>query len=212
MQTLSYFFTMHIFMPWFSALGTIMVPTGGIVLAQPGPIGDKTVSTVPDHQRLGKAVLNVAKGPDVPQTGLRIPPQVMVSSALTPQMNILNISNATPQPSQKSVTTKNQDIQTESETSLQDPLMTAQSSRSLAVEYSMKTASAPVHDFRFKSPDQSRQSNDEKTNSSQILEKGACANTPAAERHYHRPAVSDYEVYLVYNNDSIHHLAGPYTS
>ena len=184
-----------------------MVPAGGIVVASSGGlIGGKALSTTPDHQSLGKTVFHVPKGQDVLQTGLPMAPQAMVTSTLTPEMNRLNISNATSQQSQKpvmaekSIATKNQNIQTEQ----QDPPMTtlAQSSRSLPVEYSTanKTTS-PQEDLRFKSPYQS-----ESMNSSQMIEKGASANTAitasraaaAADRHQHRPALSsDYEVYFL---------------
>ncbi len=184
-----------------------MVPAGGIVVAQQGPIGNKAVSTVPDHQSLGKAVFHVAKAPDVRHTGLHIPPQVVVSSTLTPQMNSLNISNATSQQPQKpvigekSIAKRDQNIQTDyTELLQQDHPMTklAQSRRSLPVENSYKAASAPQHDFRFKSPDQTR------PNLSQMTEKGTCAHTAsmatatAADRQQHRPAVSsDPEVFLI---------------
>lgn len=198
---------MQIFIP-ISDPGAIMVPAGGIVVAQPGSMGNKAVATVSDHQSLGKAVFHVAKGPDVRHTGLQMAPQVMVSSTLTPQMNSLNISNATYQQSketvtaEKSVAKRDQNVQTEdTETLQQDHPMTtvAQSSRSLPVEYSNKMVSAPQDDFRFKSPDQSR------PNSSQIMEKGAYAKTASmvatatADRQQHRPAVSsDPEVLLIY--------------
>ncbi|XP_078354207.1 uncharacterized protein LOC144638813 isoform X1 [Oculina patagonica] len=178
-------------------MGAIMVPAGGIVVAQQGPIGNKAVSTVSDHQSLGNAVFHVAKGHDVRHTGLHIPPQVVVSSTLTPQMNSLNISNATSQQPQKpvigekSIAKRDQNIQTDdTELLQQDHPMTklAQSRRSLPVENSYKTVSAPQDDFTFKYPDQTR------LNSSQIMEKGACAHTAsmaaAADKHQHRPAVS----------------------
>ena len=191
-----------------------MVPAGGIVVAQPRQIVNQAVTTVTDHQSLGKPVFHVVKGPDVRQTGLQITPQGMVSTTLTPEMNKLNISNAISQQSQKSVigeksvAKKDQNIQTDgTETLQQDPPMRtlAQSSGRLPIEFSFKTVSAPQDVFRFKSPaDQLRQSNNEKTSSSVIMEKVACGTTAsmgsaaAADRHQHRPAVSsDYTVLLL---------------
>ncbi|KAJ7383829.1 hypothetical protein OS493_025701 [Desmophyllum pertusum] len=58
-------------------MGTIMVPAGGIVVAKPGPMGDKAtcISTASEQPSSGKAVFHVVKGPDARQPGLPSAPQ-----------------------------------------------------------------------------------------------------------------------------------------
>lgn len=214
-------------MPCLSDPGAIMVPGGGIAVAQPGVIANKAVSTASivghpgpigrstaistasDHQSLRKTVFHVAKGPGAWHAGLPIVPQMnmLVPQTLTPQLNSLNISSATTQQLQKPVIAagkstgiRDQDAQTEAtETSQQaPPIMTLQERRrSFPVEYSNKITPLPHEGGRFKSPDQTRQSHDAKTSSSQIKEKGACANTADVDGHRHSSGVSsDYEVFL----------------
>ena len=192
----------------FSDPGTIMVPARGIVVAKPGSnIEDKAtcISTASEQPSLGKAVFHVVKGPDARQPGLPLAPRVMVSSLLTPQMNS---SSATSQQSQKPVIVeksvkRDQDAQTAEtkETSQQAPTITTlgQSKRRYPVEY--KTATELQEVVRCKSADQSRQSLGEKISSSQVTEKGACANNAAVDRQRQSPGVSltsNYEVLLVY--------------
>ena len=197
-----------------------MVPGGSIALAQPGVIanqaassasivahpgiiGGKAMSTASDHQKIGKTVFHVAKGPGAWHAGL---PIASPMNMMVPQMNSLNISSATTQQLQKqgiaaekSTRTRDQDTQTEAtETFQQAPPITTwqQSGKSYPVEYLDKTLAQ--EGAKFKSSNQSRQSRSEKTNTSQVMEIGACLNATDEDRHHHSSrALSDYEVFLV---------------
>ena len=206
----------------FSHPGAIIVPGGGIAVAQPGVIannavssaslvsypgviGGKAISTTSDNQSLGKTVFHVPKGQGSWPTGLPIVPQM--SMIVTPQMKSLNISSTIPQQFQnhgiaaeKSTGMRDQDTQTEATETFQQAvaprrITLQQSGESHPVEYSKKTLTQ--EGARFKS-DQSRQSHHEKTNTSQAIEKGAGLNSADEGRQYHSSRVSsDYEVFLL---------------
>lgn len=206
-----------------SAPGSVMVSGGGIAVAQPGVIaneavssastvahlgliGGKAISSASGHQSLEKTVFHVANGPGAWHTGLPIVSGLtMIPQTLTPQMNSLNISSATTQQLQKhasvaekSTGVRNQDTQTEATEIFQQvpPITTwQQSGKSHPVEYSNKTLAQ--EGTKVKSPDQSRQSHNEKANSTQVMER-ACLNTADEGRQHHSSRVpSDYEVFLV---------------
>ena len=95
---------------------------------------------------------------------------------------------------------RDQDTQTETTETLQQVTpsrtMLQQGGKNYPVEYLKKTLA--LEDARFKSPDQSRQSHDEKTNTSWVMRKGAGLNTADEGPHRHISRVSsDYEVFLV---------------
>ena len=74
--------------------------------------------------------------------------------------------------------------------------MLQQGGKNYPVEYSKKTLAQ--EGARFESPDQSRLSNDEKTNTSWVMRKGAGLSTADEGRHPDISRVlSDYEVFLV---------------
>ena len=139
-----------------------MVPAGGIVVAKPGPMGDKAISTASEQPR----VFHVVKGPDARQPGLPLAPQVMMSSMLTPQMNNLNISSATS-------ASRDRDAQTAetTETSQQAPTITTmgQSKKSYPENKTTTDLIELQEVVRFKSANQSRQSLDENMISSQTV-------------------------------------------
>ena len=205
-----------------------MVPGGGIAIAQPGVIannsisstslgghpgviGGKTISTASDHQSLGKTVLHVAKGQGAWHAGLPIvsPMNMIVPQRLTPQLNSLNISSATTQQFQKqgviaaekSTGMRDQDTQTDTTETFQQVLdsprtMLQQGGKNYPVEYSKKTLAQ--EGARFESPDQSRLSHDEKTNTSWVMRKEAGLNTADEGQRPHISRVSsDYEVFFV---------------
>ncbi|KAJ7383816.1 hypothetical protein OS493_025688 [Desmophyllum pertusum] len=142
--------------------GAFMVPAGGIVVAKPGPMGDKAISTASEQPR----VFHVVKGPDARQPGLPLAPQVMMSSMLTPQMNNLNISSATS-------ASRDRDAQTAetTETSQQAPTITTmgQSKKSYPENKTTTDLIELQEVVRFKSANQSRQSLDENMISSQTV-------------------------------------------
>ena len=205
-----------------------MVPGGGIAVAHPGVIasnsvssaslvghpgviGGKAISTASDHQSLGKTVFHVSKGQGAWHAGLPIVPpvNVIVPQRLTPQLNSLNISSATTQQFQKqgviaaekSTGMRDQDTQTDTTETFQQVLapprtMLQQGGKNYPVKYSKKTLAQ--EGARFESPDQSRLSHDEKTNTSWVIRKEAGLNT--ADEGLHPDisrASSDYEVFLV---------------
>lgn len=204
-----------------------MVPGGGIAVAQPGVIannavssasmvdysgviGGKAISTASDHQSLGKTVFHVAKGQGARHAGLPIVPQMnmIVPQRLMPQLNSLNISSATTQQFQKqgaiatekSTGIRDQDTQTETTETFQQVAssrtMLPQDGKNYPVEFLKKTLA--LEGATFKSPDQLRQSHEEKTNTSWFIRKGADLNIADEGRHPHISRVSsDYEVFLV---------------
>ena len=209
--------------PCLSDPGSVMVSGGGIAVAQPevianqavssastvahlGLIGGKAISTASDHQSLEKTVFHVAKGPGAWHAGLPIVSGLaMVPQTLTPQMNSLNISSATPQQMQKqvfspekSIGVRNQDTQTEAtETFQQVPPLTTwqQSGKSYPVEYSNKTLAK--EGAKLKPPAQSRQSHSEKANTTQVMERACSNTTDEGRQHCSSRVLSDYEVFLV---------------
>lgn len=212
---------------FFSHPGAIIVPGGGIAVAQPGVIannavssasmvghpglvGGKAISTASDHQSLGKTVFHVAKGQGAWHAGLPMVPQMnmIVPQRLTPQMNSLNISSATAQQFQKqgiaaekSTGMRDQDTQTEATETFQQALAPPRTT----LQQSGKSYPAEYLEktlaqegARLKSPDQSSQSHHEKTNTSQAMEKGTGLNSVDEGRHHHSSRVSsDYEVFLL---------------
>ena len=204
----------------FSHPGTIMVPGGGIAVAQPGVIsnnavssasmvghpgviGGQAITTASDHQSLGQTVFHVAKGqgvrhaglPIVPLMNMIVPSQLNISSATTQQFQKQGVITT-----EKSTEMRDQDTQTETTETLQQVApsrtMLQQGGKNYPVEYLKKTLA--LQDARFKSPDQSRQSHDDKMNTSWVMRKGAGLHTADEGRPPHFSRVSfDYEVFLV---------------
>ena len=227
-------YSVSVFDTLFCCPGAIMVPGGGIGVAQPGVIasnavssasmvahpglvGGKAVSSASDHQSLGKTVFHVSNGQGAWHAGLPLVPQMnILPQMLTPQINTQIITSATTQQFQKqgiaaekSAGMRDQDTQTEAAGTCQQALAPPRtalqpSGKSYPVEYLKETLAQ--EGARFKLPaDQSRQSHDEKTNTSLVMTKGAGLNTAEEGRHPHSSTVSsDYEVFLVYRSDLTH--------
>lgn len=213
-------------------VGAIVVPGGGIAVAQPrviannavssasmvghpGVIGGKAISTTSDHQSLGKTVFHVAEGQGARHAGLPIVPpmNMIVPQRLTPQLNSLNISSATTQQFQKqgaiatekSTGMRDQDTQTETTETFQQVASSRTMLQQDGKNYPvefLKTTLA-LEGARFKSPDQPRQSHKEKTNTSWFIRKGADLNIADEGRHPHISRVSsDYESQVSDQTDS----------
>ena len=137
-----------------------------------------------------------AMSPDMTQTELQSAPQLMNSSTVTPQMNVLNNSSIACQQSQKPVVADtfkpitNQTVRTVEAMETSQPVAVAEYNRNYPAEGQQEVV-------KLNCPAQSRQSHDQKISSSQVTETGASASAVTIDKQQHRPvtlSASDNEV------------------